>query len=388
MKLNKWTAALAAAGVVTVPSLLHAQTNSILTALSTTTLSGYVDTSAQWNIGTGNANNPPYSFGGRSKADGFNLDVVDLALDKPLDDSLWAAGYHVELWMGPDANLLFSQSSGNAADFAVRQAYVALRTPVGNGITWKLGVFDTIIGYEGLTSPNNPNFTRSYGFSIEPTTHTGLLGTYQVNDELSLSAGIADTFGPTINGRAPIESFKTYMGSATYTVSTNAGWLSGSTVSAGVINGFNGAVDKRQTSVYAGTTFPTPITALKFGVALDYNRIHHDQLPPPIRGNGNIWVLGLYSSYQATEKLAFNLRGEYVASKSDLQGLTGAPNANVDNNGIWELTATAQYDLWKNVLSRVELRWDHVEHGKAFGGNDLPTCDSAYLLAANIIYKF
>ena len=27
------------------------------------------------------------------------------------------------------------------------------------------------------------------------------------------------------------------------------------------------------------------------------------------------------------------------------------------------VTATVQYDLWKNVLSRVEFRWDHALDG-------------------------
>ena len=36
--------------------------------------------------------------------DGFNLNVVELALDKPLDQSQWASGYHVELLFGPDAD--------------------------------------------------------------------------------------------------------------------------------------------------------------------------------------------------------------------------------------------------------------------------------------------
>ena len=34
------------------------------------------------------------------------------------------------------------------------------------------------------------------------------------------------------------------------------------------------------------------------------------------------------------------------------------------------MTATVQYDLWKNVISRLELRWDHSLTGMdAFGGN-------------------
>src|SRR5688572_30337122 len=108
MKLNKWTLGLAAVGVVSLASAVKAEesASSIMTSLSTTTLSGYVDTSAQWNPGTGNAFAPPYSFGGTTKADGFNLNVIDLALERPLDEGEWSAGYKVEMWMGPDANAL------------------------------------------------------------------------------------------------------------------------------------------------------------------------------------------------------------------------------------------------------------------------------------------
>jgi hypothetical protein len=44
------------------------------------------------------------------------------------------AGYKMDLFFGPDANTLFSQSSGITADFAIKQAFVAVRAPVGNGL--------------------------------------------------------------------------------------------------------------------------------------------------------------------------------------------------------------------------------------------------------------
>src|SRR5262245_6348662 len=112
MKFNKWTLGLAAVGVVSLASAVRAEEkgNTVMTALSSTTLSGYVDTSAQWNFGTGNENTPPYKFGGPDKADGFNLNTVQLRLDKPLDESEWAAGYRADLWFGPDANTLSTQS--------------------------------------------------------------------------------------------------------------------------------------------------------------------------------------------------------------------------------------------------------------------------------------
>jgi len=59
----------------------------------------------------------------------------------------------------------------------------------------------------------------------------------------------------------------------------------------------------------------------------------------------------------ATDKLSFNLRGEYL---NDSAGLFYANAAK--NNKAEEITFTTQYQLWANVLSRVEFRWDHVEH--------------------------
>ena len=50
-----------------------------------------------------------------------------------------------------------------------------------------------------------------------------------------------------------------------------------------------------------------------------------------------------------------------------------------------------QYDLWKNVISRVELRWDRSVNGDdMFGGSQAgdPDRKNAFLLAANVIYKF
>src|SRR5438552_18792014 len=123
MKFNKWTVGLAAVGVVSLASAARAEekVSTVMTALSSTTLSGYVDTSAQWNFGTGNARLPDYKFGGPCKADGFNFNVVQLRIEKPLDEAEWAAGYRVDLWAGPDANTPTTQSTGRGtgSDFAV-----------------------------------------------------------------------------------------------------------------------------------------------------------------------------------------------------------------------------------------------------------------------------
>ena len=407
MKFDKWTVALAAAGVVSLASVAKAEekASSVMTALASTSLSGYVDTSAQWNFGTGNANVPPYRFNSPSKADGFNLNVVQLRIEKPLDETEWAAGYRVDLWAGPDANALGTQSvwgNGNQAstsDFALRQAYVALRMPVlPNGLEWKVGVFDSIIGYESIEAPANPNYTRSYGNTLEPTTHTGLLVSYRFNEMFKASAGIANTVGPTINGRAfaPVqttnpyaESYKTYMGSVEFTAPESFGFLEGSTLYGGIINGFNSnplnanLVSLPTLNAYVGGTIATPITGLRFGVAWDLLNMNTSYNIPGGEVEAQAWALAGYVSYQATEKLSLHGRAEYVTGDID------QPATTVDHNGIFAVTATLQYDLWANVMSRLEFRWDHAEHGDLFGGTTgAPDAENAYMLGANIIYKF
>src|SRR5512133_1867806 len=242
MKLKHCTNVLIGAGVIIAPSLLTAEEKEspVLTALSSTVLSGYVDTSAQWNVGSGNAGVPAYSFS-NGKADGFNLNVVRLSLEKALEEGdAWAAGYKADLLFGPDANYLSTTSSGkDVSDFAIKQAYVSLHAPVGNGLDFKLGVWDTVIGYEVFDSPFNPHHTRSYGYTIEPTTHTGLLASYKFNDIVSASAGVANTFGPDINERAfpaRAESFKTWLASISLTAPESMGFLAGSVLTGGGIN--------------------------------------------------------------------------------------------------------------------------------------------------------
>jgi hypothetical protein len=361
----------------------------VATALSSTVLSGYVDTSAQWNIGTGNAGVPAYSFS-QGKADGFNLNVVKLSLEKAPDaESEWAAGYKVDLLFGPDARFLSTSSSGlDIGDAAIKQAYVALRAPVGNGLDFKIGVWDTIIGYEVFESPANPNHTRSYGYSIEPTTHTGVLLSYSFTDYLTVLAGVANTIGPDINERAfpaKAESYKTYMAAAVLTAPEDWGFLAGSTLAGGVVNGFNsgtpdeaeGFIPGDQSSWYVGTTLNTPIKGLTVGAAYDYLGISDQAL----RGSTYAYALSVYATMQLTEKLAVSGRGEYARSGSAV--LFGAEE-------VTALTGTLQYDLWQNVLTRLEFRWDHAGGAyEPFGGVEYPGGkEDSFILLANVVYKF
>ena len=431
MKFNKWTVGLAAIGVVSLASAARAdeaKMSQVQTALSNTTISGYVSASFNWAMspgGNGYQNSPaagiPYQGG---KQDGFNLDVVKLSISKPQDESPWASGYQVDLLFGPDAvNYNTSANAkgayvnyygneyGTYSDFAIKQAYVALQTPVGNGINWKVGVFDSPIGYESFDAGNDPNYTRSWGNAIEPTELTGVLASYKFCDEFSLSTGIANTLMAGINTRAyPADNYgdqskdwhKAFLASATFTTPSSWGWAAGSSLYAGIVYGFNGQDNDNsgtgyhqggdQINYYAGATLNTPCKQLTLGAAFDYAQNYGGGYSTATESaHGDVLAAGLYATVKATDKLSFNGRAEYVYGKyRDTYIPDTTPVTDRYSADGFELTGTVEYDLWANVISRLELRWDHANINEV----PLDTGDSylahknAVGFYANVIYKF
>ena len=512
MKYNQWTLALASAGIVSLNAIANADehmANNLLNHVSKTTISGYVDTSAIWAIGEGgNANFPGRTNDGEGYVDGFNLNVVQLSLASPLDESDWAAGYQVDLWLGPDSGWLGSNTFGydDKGDLGIKQAYVHLRAPVGNGLELKMGHFDTIIGYEVGSSPANPNFSRSYGFFIEPFQHTGLLATYPLTEELSFSAGIANSYGFGINdrvnnatglpdstvqwveglvgrinshpavaasdfelylpdnwdswgrsgwmrylnndendnfdfapedlreslkgGRALLdsavsqatidgwkdylggssqgsESQKTYMASLAYELPESAGSMAGTAFYLGFVDGLvTGDAGFDKTSYFVGATIPTPMEGLSLGAAFDYaqdttlshlafnpvqlgtlvadllakEKITQEQALNAAANYGkprDVWALAGYLSYQMDAKSTFNARVDYTQVK-----------ANVLNDAEFiSFTGTLAYNMWENVLTRLEVRWDHSlksDFDSLVGDNN----GDAVTIALNAVYQF
>jgi len=401
MKFNKWTLGLAAVGAVSMASAVRAdeapKLSQLNTALSSTTLSGYVDVAVQYNPGNINykaANATPAAYGtvpalagnANGIVDGFSMNDVDIALDKPEDDSPWASGYHVDINAGQDALFAISGSS-----VGVRQAYVTLRTPVGNGIDWKIGAFDGVTGYESNTGYSNPNYTRSYGWAANPASEVGVLGTYKVCNEVSVTAGVVNRDVPSVTdkdggggglngalgglvgpGNVPLSS-KSYVGMVALTAPDSWGWVKGSTLNLGTVQTFDGfGVNNYNVSLVMNT----PVTGLTGGLAYDFVQT----LGGNDKEDGSIY--GVYATYHQTDKLSYNGRVEWLSFN---QGPGNDDVSNFSKNGC-EATATVEYDLWANVVSRAEVRWDHSDNGASL--NSYSGVKDAFMVALNVVYKF
>ena len=391
MKFNKWTVALAATGVVSLASAVQAdESHPVNTALSSTTLSGYVDTSAIWNLGSGSQVANRFANTASDRQDGFNVNTVKLQLEKPIDEGTWSAGYKVETMFGPDANVM---PGALTSGVAIKQAYAALRAPIGNGIDFKIGQFDPIVGYEVTDSYANPNFSRSLGFNnLEPFGHTGILASYQVNDIIGVSGGVANgDSGFGLNGGSLTasgfasgqsgssmrgllaESARVYMGSVVVKAPESAGWLAGSSLYVGAVNGDANGAKNDPTLLYVGVSLATPIKELSLGASADL------LFNAGLGGQSYANAYAFYTGYQITEKLKANNRFEYATS-----GYGAFLPGRTQDKIIGE-TFTLDYALWSNVLTRGEFRWDRSVDG---GANPFDGQKNDLSLTASIVYKF
>jgi hypothetical protein len=161
-------------------------------------------------------------------------------------------------------------------------------------------------------------------------------------------------------------------------------------------------------NLYGGVTLNTPVKGWRFGASYDYATRTDDAAPGGSQAALNAWAATAYTSYQLTEKASIHLRGEYAQTDANVYG-TGTQLSN-GNSKLLGATATLQYDLWKNVISRLEFIWDHQagdNNMTRFGGDTRKTVEvddgaggtttaplthgsrvNNYTIALNIIYRF
>ena len=355
MKMNKWTMGLAAAGVVSLASTAQAEENSVLTALSSTVISGNVEASY---VGGFSTNNNLYSDGA------FEANGASISIGSPLGEGDYTAGYNVELLFGERASAFAGYSregagvdSPSADNFLLKNANIGLNLPFGNGVDLTVGLFDTIVGYEVEASGANPNVMRSYGYQIEPFTHTGVLASTSLTDGVSVHLGLTNGFdstGGTHNDNLDAHAQLGYLAALDLTAPDSLGFLGGSTAYIGFVGGNNeGNAVESGSSIkygeddelfYVGLSLNTPIENLSLGLAYDDRQYADDR----VGGLSEADAVGLYAVYQLSDSLSIAAR--YDTVNLDVEG-GGEDNVEM-------ATLTLDYQVWENVLTRLEFGWE------------------------------
>lgn len=397
-RIQKWTLALAAAGLISPGALVKGEEmlHPVLAEVSATTLSGFVDTSAVWQLGTGHTDTARFGDGS-DRQDGFNVDLIGITLSKPLSDGGWSSGYVVSLTDGPDV--------GDRMTF--QEAHVKLGVPVGNGLVLKVGTFYSLAGYEYIERYKNPNFSHSYGYFTEPGPQTGVLAEYKFCEGVTVIGGVGDAYSPSwppalrstsINkyGVADIdEAKKNIMAAFCLDAPESFGFLKGADLYTAIISGRSRGTPDALGNLVQGSdrtdfsmalTWPTPYQKLTAVVTYDYfsQSANDISVPAGYAPDQHANATALYLIYKPADKFTAANRLNYANGST---GFFGTPvNPSISSDKLLSETLTLSYALWANVITRGEFRWDHDLAGASFGNGGGEK--NAFSLAMNVIYLF
>jgi len=349
---------------------------------------------------------------------GFSLNAIKLVLEKPLGEGDWAAGYRADLLFGQDAaQLNRAEGTGNPnfdhGDTSseqqgwgtyIEQGYVAFRVPMGNGLDFKFGRFVALSGYEVIESPANLNFSRGLLFTwATPIAHTGLLASYRFSDMVDAQLGIvngwnnwiADHEDPSVIGRVGIKN-----SSGTFSLGLSGFYGRARAGDPAFEEGANNvaSLNTNERWFLDAVLNVKPTEKLLLGLEALVGNQENPDGEYSGTGHDQWWGVASYIKAQVSDKVSVAGRAEYLndrwghlfsddhASFDPIHDTDGASRIEVVS-----LTGTVNLDVWKNMLLRLEVRYDMASTGSGAKWDDVPpyrTQNDQLTFAADAVYSF
>lgn len=299
----------------------------------------------------------------------FRPNLAQFVLEKEAKgDGSWRdrAGFRVKFNAGRDSDFVGGVGLSTWADF--QEFYVQYVAPIGNGLTIQLGQFNTLIGYELVESPYNPNYSRSWLFGLgQPFTTRGGRVSYNITKQISLSIGaigyINSARGNTQHD-ALMESALTITPSerVKLTLYGLAGPRSGASGTPGgdllLLGGIASFQATDQTSFVLESYYANQANSSTISRA----------------GNARWNGVAGYVIHDFTKQWGVRLRAELFEDAGGYVSCEGTtayqPRANVCFGAtstaaappvaqtLWEVTSTLQYKPFKSLITRLEYRYD------------------------------
>jgi hypothetical protein len=310
-----------------------------------------------YNYNTGMFNNYPHNL---------NFNQVWLFAEKEADRGCgfdWGFRFdYVYGTDGPDTQAFGNNpdrwdegwDSGNYYGHAIPQLYVDVAY---NDLNVRVGHFYTIIGYEVVQAPDN--FFYSHAFTMyhaEPFTHTGVLASYAVGDNVEVYGG------------------------------WTSGWDTGFDDNGGDIflGGLSLSMTDDITFIYALTAgqvgFGTPDTGYSHSIVIDFaltERLNYVFQTDYVDYSGSLfnrYGINQYLLYEINDCWAAGMRVEWF----------NAQVAVGDRADLYEATFGVNYKPHPNLILRPEIRWDQDNDGFSVA----PARDETLGFGMDMILKF
>jgi hypothetical protein len=303
----------------------------------------------------------------------FRPNLAQVVLEKEAkSDGGWKdrAGFRVKGNAGRDSDFIGGFNLSNWTD--IQEAYLQYIAPIGNGLNIQLGQFNTLIGYEVVESPHNPNYSRSWLFGLgQPFTTRGGRVSYDITKRISLSVGaigyINSARGNSRNDPL-MESALTISPSERIKVTLYglAGPRPGSIGTPGgnilLFGGFASFQATAQTSLVIESYYANQANSSRISEA----------------GNARWNGVAAYVIHDFNRQWGVRLRAELFEDAGGFVSCEGTtayqPKANVCFGAtsvtsappvaqtLWEITSTLQYKPFRSLVTRLEFRYDKSNH--------------------------
>lgn len=333
-------------------------------AMSEINLSGFVQTSYFYNSRKP-ADKKSDGYLWNTSHNAFSVNKVKLTLaSKPVETSgeSWDAGFRTSMIWGEDATVL-NTGNPNPGFEALREAYVEVNAPIGDGLNIKAGQLISLLNWEsGDGGAANPNFSQGYQwFYTGNGPAAGVQFSYTFTEWLTARVRVQ-------NGMyaGPLDSNdgKTLIGSLNFTPAKGF-WFN--------LIGFGGpesrTMDVSGASILAGYDFTEKLHS---GFEFDYFKFD-----PALGGAADLTSIGGRVWYDLTSTLAVAFRAEYLHDPDggglkgiNLPGRPGSAILSADPDGdLGSLTLTFDWAPTARVKIQPEIRYDFTSYTGGLDGH-------------------
>jgi hypothetical protein len=300
----------------------------------------------------------------------------------------WNFGGKMEWIYGQDARLIhanglfdhYVDDESRNQEFDLNQLYGEIGAPIGNGLLFTIGKFNTPIGYELINPTLNPLYSHSYmfGFAI-PFTHTGVTAKYSFNENLWVSGGVVRGWDQATEDNNDDPS---YLATVGYT------WARGDANPINIVASMITGPEQTDTNGNWRTLFDLIVThqlsdQLTLGLNADYAYEEDAQLTDegaPTGAQAQWYGVAGYASYKVSDMFTVNGRAEWFNDKDNVRGL--GTNVYEATLGV-AIKPFASHELGSNLIFRPEVRYDYAQEGIFDGGQE-----DQVTVAADLIFTF
>lgn len=252
---------------------------------------------------------------------------------------------------------------------ALPQAYLEVFAPFGNGLKAKIGHFYTIIGNEVVTAPDNFFYSHAYTMQFgEPFTHTGVLMSYPITENWSLSAG-----GVTGSVTAGWDGgFNQGLGAWSFLGGLN--WVSDDKGSSAALTATSGEISEQDHNNWSMYSL---VLKHDFLDDLHYTFQHdHGWASKVVNGTQDAEWYGInnYLVYDINDELGVGLRAEWFRDDDGFRVFSPARTLGpLPASSYYEFTAGLNWKPLSWVMVRPNVRYDWTDKAQAFnnGGADV-----------------